>query len=99
MVKVATTKRAARATTTSAFGTVTRTGHDSSSFYSKKIYSDKGGLSAILKEDDANKGKAPAKKKAVNKATKSKAVKPSKISKPSNEIVIDIPERSEEHTS
>ena len=92
MPKAATVKKASSGTSTSAFGTVSRQGHDSSSFYDKKIYSGQG-LSEILNIDGERTGgsknsKSPGKPKTKNtkaraadkgkKVTKKKAVKQNK---------------------
>ena len=60
-------QRKLRATSTSSFGTVTRQGHDSSSFYDKKIYSS-GGITSMLNGGGkvaSGSGKTITKKRAV----------------------------------
>lgn len=62
MAKVALSKISpAKGTETSAFGTVSRSGHDSSPFYSKKIYTSEDGMSSILKEEATSNSKTKEK--------------------------------------
>ena len=60
--------RLSKGTSTSAFGTVNRRGHDSSSFYSKKIYSEEK-LSSVLNSMTKDKLASP---KSANTEAKGK---------------------------